>query len=189
MVDTVRTKSALLASLFQDGQANGSITAQDMRDLIVTLFPAYMGIYVSSSSLTTISGIDTYTKVLGTTTVTNKTDDMDDDGGTSNRIRYTGSVPRHFIVKAQVSIQIAAGNNLDIALQFWKWDDSAGSGSYVAGSEIENTIENSDIIGTICACDVELDTNDYLELHVANKTDTNDLTISIAFIYAEGTVV
>jgi len=37
MVDTIRTETALLSNLFQDGQANFSITAQDMRDLIVSL--------------------------------------------------------------------------------------------------------------------------------------------------------
>jgi len=37
MTDTVRTQTALLTTLFQDGQAPGSISAQDMRDLIVSL--------------------------------------------------------------------------------------------------------------------------------------------------------
>ncbi len=36
MVDTVRTLSALLTTLFQDGQAAGSITPNDVRDFIVT---------------------------------------------------------------------------------------------------------------------------------------------------------
>jgi hypothetical protein len=37
MPDTYRTESALLTTLYQDGQASNSITAQDMRDLIVSL--------------------------------------------------------------------------------------------------------------------------------------------------------
>lgn len=37
MADTIRTVSALLTSLYPDGQAPGSITAQDHRDLIVSL--------------------------------------------------------------------------------------------------------------------------------------------------------
>lgn len=37
MTDTVRTRTALLASLFQDGQAINAITEQDMRDLIISL--------------------------------------------------------------------------------------------------------------------------------------------------------
>lgn len=37
MADTVRTPNTLLTTLFQDGQAPGSITPQDARDLIVTM--------------------------------------------------------------------------------------------------------------------------------------------------------
>lgn len=36
MVDIVRTKEYLLDNVFQDGQSPGSITAQDMRDFVVT---------------------------------------------------------------------------------------------------------------------------------------------------------
>jgi len=37
MVDIVRTEAELLANLFQDGQPDSSITAQDIRDLIVSI--------------------------------------------------------------------------------------------------------------------------------------------------------
>jgi len=37
MADTVRTEDYLLESIFQDGQDPSSITAQDMRDLIVSI--------------------------------------------------------------------------------------------------------------------------------------------------------
>lgn len=37
MADTIRTQTDLLANLFQDGQSPGAITAQDIRDLIVSL--------------------------------------------------------------------------------------------------------------------------------------------------------
>lgn len=36
MADTIRTKSYLTASVFQDGQAPGSISEQDERDLVVS---------------------------------------------------------------------------------------------------------------------------------------------------------
>ena len=36
MTDTIRTKSYLTASVFQDGQAPGSITEQDERDFVVS---------------------------------------------------------------------------------------------------------------------------------------------------------
>lgn len=37
MVDTARTQSVLLTQLFQDAQPNGAITAQDIRDFIVSI--------------------------------------------------------------------------------------------------------------------------------------------------------
>lgn len=43
---TVRTLPFLLGSEFQDGQAPGSITAQDMRDLIVSLGQGNIGIEI-----------------------------------------------------------------------------------------------------------------------------------------------
>lgn len=38
MVDVIRTPSELLNTLFPDGQPAGSITPQDIRDLVVTMF-------------------------------------------------------------------------------------------------------------------------------------------------------
>jgi len=37
MADTIRTQNELLTQLFNDGQTNGSITAQDIRDFIVSI--------------------------------------------------------------------------------------------------------------------------------------------------------
>jgi hypothetical protein len=37
MVDTIRTQADLLTNLFQNGQTDGSITANDIRDLIVSI--------------------------------------------------------------------------------------------------------------------------------------------------------
>jgi hypothetical protein len=49
MVDTVRTIATLLTTLFQDGQAAGSITPQDARDLIVSLSPPEVALTFSAS--------------------------------------------------------------------------------------------------------------------------------------------
>lgn len=41
MPDTIRTLDAILTTLFQDGQPAGSISEQDMRDLIISVFGDY----------------------------------------------------------------------------------------------------------------------------------------------------
>lgn len=67
MADTVRTQDELLTQLFQDGQPDGSISAQDMRDLIVSM-PAIMGhgwefhldgTYTLASKLSIAAGVRT----------------------------------------------------------------------------------------------------------------------------------
>tara|TARA_R100000781_G_scaffold370_2_gene577 strand:+ start:226 stop:462 length:237 start_codon:yes stop_codon:yes gene_type:complete len=56
MTDTSRTVSALVTNLFQDGQAAGSITPQDLRDLVETCQVKHGSIYLSTAGSTTISG-------------------------------------------------------------------------------------------------------------------------------------
>lgn len=73
MVDTVRTESEL-QTIFQDGQAEGSITPQDVRDLIVS--SRYLanqgwefildGTYTSGSPRTILSGVRTQVTIDGT---------------------------------------------------------------------------------------------------------------------------
>jgi hypothetical protein len=65
MPDTVRAVTTLLTALFQDGQAAGSITAQDMRDLIVTM--AAMAGYGATVSTVSAAGTSQGTATLLTT--------------------------------------------------------------------------------------------------------------------------
>lgn len=73
MADTVRTEEVLLNSLFRDGQADNSITAQDMRDLIVST--KYLnghgwdfhldGTYTEASPRTILAGVRTQVTIDG----------------------------------------------------------------------------------------------------------------------------
>jgi len=189
MADTQRTLTDLLTNLFQDGQADGSITEQDMRDLIVSLVNPYMGFYISTSAVTTISASGTYYKAAGTTTETNSSSDMDDNGGTNNRIRYTGLTTRHFHIVAQASVTLATGTNQDVGIQVWKYDDSAGSGSLLAHSEARNYVPHSEAVQITTHADTMLDTNDYIEIHVANHTDTNNVELNYGYMFAMGNLM
>jgi len=67
MANTIRTEADLLNNVFQDGQAPGSITAQDMRDLIVSAQATlplgweflFDNDYTSGSPLTLSDGVGT----------------------------------------------------------------------------------------------------------------------------------
>ena len=68
MTDTVQTTAALLSGVFQDGQAANAITANDVRDLIVSLRPSFGECSMQGNSTeTVISGAGTYVKIAGTT--------------------------------------------------------------------------------------------------------------------------
>ena len=69
MADTKRTSTDLLTNLFQDGQTAG-ISAQDLRDLIVSLDSSYIAVSATYTILTTDSTVDctsgTFTATLPT---------------------------------------------------------------------------------------------------------------------------
>ena len=74
MADTIRTETDLLTNIFQDGQPTQSITAQDMRDLIVSI--KYLnghgwefhldGTYTPGSPRTILAGVRTKVTIDGT---------------------------------------------------------------------------------------------------------------------------
>ena len=80
MVDTPRTRSFILASLFQDGQAAGSITPNDVRDFVVSLIGPPVTVTPTAGAATwdlAVAPIATCTIVANTTiTVTNGEDGM-----------------------------------------------------------------------------------------------------------------
>ena len=178
MTDTARSKSELLALISDCDVWNIAYRQNLLRDVIASIAPPFMGCYVSTAAETSIS-------VAGTTTISNKSDDMDANSA-NNRIRYTGASPRHFHVVCQASITIAQGNNKKTGLQLWHYDDSAGSGSLTPESHAQTTITTTAIEQITSHADVMMDTNDYLEIHLANHTDTVNLTADFAYLFCVG---
>lgn len=197
MADTSRSKSTLLTSLFPDGRRFRQrewtpfsvVDMQEIRDLITSFAPPFMGLYVSTPTTTTITTQSVYVKVAGTTTVTNKSDDFDDDSGTSNRARFIGVSPRHMHVVAQASVAPVSGTNQEFALQVWHYDDSAASGSYLAHSIARTTLAALSVEQITTHADVMMDTNDYLEIHIANNSSTVDVNVENLYLFAVGMIV
>lgn len=177
MADTLRTEATLLASLFQDGQAANSITAQDMRDLIVSMRPGFGQCSMQgNATATTISVSGTYYKIAGTTALSGNEYLVDSASGTSNRLRYTGTPQRLVPFSASVSFT-PASNNQEIGFKAWLYDSSGASGAYIADSLIRHHSTGSIDVATIQGHAL-MDTNDYLEIHVSNLTSTGNVTIS-----------
>lgn len=188
MPDTQRTLSDLLSSLFQDGQADSAITPQDMRDLIVTAVKSpFGGIYTNVAAETTIASAGVYVKVAGTTQA--NVLDSQFDTPTDNRLRYTGVVPIQARVTISISFVAVAANKL-IAFKLYKFDDSASSGVVIDASITQQFIQIATEEQSITlSWDVQLDNQDYLELHVANITDTVNLTVNNMYLFAHGIVL
>lgn len=184
MTDQYRSQSDLLATLFKDDQPVESITAQDMRDLIISLGALpFGGIYTLVSAETTISSAGAYVKDEGTTQTSNL---RNMDMPASNRLRYLGLVPYHFHIACSLSTT-AAGNNKLLSFKLFHWDDSLGTGSVLSGSQVNRFIAvGADEGSTALHFDMMLEQNDYLELHVANLTDATDLTLTNFYLFAMG---
>ncbi len=167
MVDTERTLAQLLV-IFQDGQAAGSISEQDVRDLLVSLVPAYGSMYISTAIETVVAAQDTPLKALGTTTAG---DALHHFTHAANRLTYTGAPNEEFIVNIALSLT-AAQNNQELAFHIAK------NGSVIAASEIHRKAAvGGDIGAASVMVEIDMATNDYVELWVENKSSDTNLTI------------
>lgn len=145
----------------------------------------YMGVYITTPAATTISVAGTFVKMAGTTSITNQSTDMDDGATTtSNRVRYTGTDTKHFHVVAQATISLVSGTNQNVALQVYHYDDSAATGTLLAHSEARATISGTQEFQITTHADLMMDTNDYLEIHVTNNTNTNNVQAEEAYLFA-----
>ncbi len=169
MADTPRLIADLLTNLFQDGQSEGSITPQDVRDLIVSLVPAIGAIFFSTPVETIISTQSEKVLALGITTLVTTPHEI--DMPQNNRIRYTGTIDKHFIVDVAIS-SISVGNNKNMEYQLFK------NGSPLIETLMSRAHGTGSAAGALAlTTNVHMEPNDYIELFVSNESDDTNLTI------------
>ena len=182
MVDTSRTQDTLLTTIFNDSQADSSITAQDMRDLIVSLSPTLGVGQFNTPAVFTVAtsgvwvGVDT-----GTTQLINGTTDI--DMPLDGRIRYIGVANRHFALSISISATVA-GNNQDCRFRITK-NGSPMTETITGRSWGTGTDEGSLSLMT----GTTLSTNDYIEIEVVNDSSTGDITIVNGVIILHGFIL
>ena len=184
MPDTVRTPADLLASTFQDSQVGG-ITAQDMRDLIVSLRNPMGRVATNVPALTDIVTQNVMVKAAGTTTLGPMPHQVD-AGGSDFRLRYTGTITRHFHIALDFNAEFASGTNLIAAAQLYLWDDSAGSGALVDHTYRRSVVAGAFVQQITMHSDIMMDENDYIDLYVANTSAVQDVTIDDAYMFMVG---
>lgn len=182
MVETVRDKAAFM-TLYADNSSN-DIDEQDLRDFVETMHPPHGSLYISSSAETTISTVSTWTKAAGTTATVNLRS-FDDDSGTNNRLRYTGTPDIHVHGVVSFTSQVATANKT-LEYGAYHYDDSGASGAVLTHSIMGRRHATTDIGTGAIHFDVVLETNDYIELHIQNTTDNTNATVTYAYLFMLG---
>ena len=168
MSDTARTPAELLA-IFADGQAEGSITPQDMRDLIVSVQGSYGGLEINVADETQILTAGTFVKAAGTTNLIVPSNNF--SMTENNRLSYTGTATRNFLVVAGISFTAEADSK---TICF-----SSAINGVVKTPRVCATIGEGDYTSAVAGVRiVTLSENDYLELFVTNETSTDNITVT-----------
>lgn len=171
MTDTVKT-FAQLKTLFADNSV-GAISAQDLRDFVETLKTLHGAIHLSSESATAIAVSGTYVKAAGTTV-------RDNDSASeitmpaNNRLQYSDTIARKFIVICNSTWDVASGTDIVVGIKL------AINGVVVDTSEVKTTVTKATGITYIATTHfLTLNSGDYVELWVANHTNTTNLTLKV----------
>jgi hypothetical protein len=174
MADTQRSKSALAAILADNVSAN--ISPQDVRDFLESMDLPFGAFYVSSSAATTPAGAGTFLKALGTTTSI----DTNLFTHSTNRLTYNGTPDCRALAFASVSMTCAGVNKI-VSLGF------ADTGSIITATRVDRKISTGSDIGAAAVIGAAtLSTNDYIELWLANQTDTGTVTLDYAYVIVVG---
>lgn len=119
--------------------------------------------FTNNATATTIATANTFVKVAGTTTPNAINQKF---SHTNNRLTYSGGINRSFRVGAVTSV--AANNGQIISVRIAK------NGVTLADSESQATISaNGRFENLKCQTIIEMTTNDFIELFVANNATTN----------------
>jgi hypothetical protein len=172
MVDTARP-IATLVSLLADN-AVGEISAQDIRDLLVSLVPSIGSFHVSTPVETVISVQSTYVKVLGTTTAGAVMRDF--TMTVNNRLRYDGVPDRLMHV-------VVSGSFTPVSA------DTVGFKLAKDGVVIDETDVRGEAGMFIVVAPVLLSSTEFIELWVANHDSTDNLTVDFANFVVTGHIV
>jgi hypothetical protein len=191
MADTSRTVADMASNLFQDSQAAGSITPQDLRDFLETCQTKQGSIYVSTAGATTIAGaanvdpasltnmvaVETAATFTLSTAPTANEFDMNTDG----QLRYTGTPTTNVFFTASVMLEVvSAGVDLELVMAVTK------GGTIVTGAKTGGFCPRVTpySVPMSISCFTSMATNDYINIFVGNVDSTNNVLARMAQLTA-----
>ena len=191
MADTSRTVTDMASNLFQDSQAAGAITPQDLRDFVETCQTKQGSIYVSTAGATTIAGqanvtpnsltnmvaVETAATFTLSTAPTANEFDMNTDG----RLRYTGTPTVNVFFTSSVMLEIvtsAVSKELVMAV--------TKNGTIVTGAKTGGMSPSVTVNSTPMSVSgfTSMATNDYINIFVGNVDSTDNLVARMAQLTA-----
>jgi hypothetical protein len=126
--------------------------------------------YTNNTTQNGIATTGVFEKIVGTTTASPVNQKF---GHTNNRLTYTGGITRSFRVTASCSAQAITTNATIILVR------AAKNGTTIAESESQATTSSTGRNENFYSqAIVELTTNDFLELFIANSTNANNLLVT-----------
>ena len=169
MADTQRTVAALQAILADN--VTGDISAQDVRDMLVSLAPDHGEMYISTSAATTVSVKDTWYPISGTWALTGGAKNF--SAGASG-LQFDGDEARLFRLAGTGSFTGGTGDTLEFAF--------AKNGTVITPSIIRRKLGSSDVGAAAIVSHATLDTGDQVSVYGRNTTDTSDFTCLLGVI-------
>ena len=183
--------SDIATNLFQDSQAAGSITPQDLRDFLETTQTKQGSIYVSTAASTTISGqanvtpssltnmvaVETAATFTLSTAPTANEFDMNTDG----QLRYTGTPTTNVFFTASVMLEIdTAAVDKELVMAVTK------GGTIVTGAKIGGFCPATTVNSVPMSISgyASMATNDYLNIFIGNVDSTDNITARLAQLTA-----
>ena len=125
---------------------------------------------LDAPATTTISEVDTPTKVDGATSMAALTERL--DGSTvDNRLQYTGTEPA--LVSVETAVSVEGGNNITGQVMIAK------NGEVIAESRGQFKVGTGDAqVSAATFTVVEMETGDYIETWIENQSNTSDFTLN-----------
>tara|TARA_R110002020_G_scaffold129753_1_gene290293 strand:+ start:410 stop:1000 length:591 start_codon:yes stop_codon:yes gene_type:complete len=195
MADTSRTVTDMASNLFQDSQAAGSITPQDLRDFLETCQVKQGSIYVSTASATTIAGqanvtansltnmvaVETAATFTLSTSPTANEFDMNTDG----QLRYTGTPTTNVFFTASVMLEIVTSAVSKEMVMAVTKNGTIITGAKTGGMSPSVTVNSTPMSISGYA---SMATNDYLNIWVGNVDSTDNLVARMGQLTAHSLV-
>lgn len=178
MAETPKVLSALLAQL--PDNTTGLISPEDIRDVVVSLFPSRGQLDLTATAATTFALTDTWYKLAGTTALDAT---LGQDGFSQfadNELRATKAVNQVLLVTANVEL-VCASNNKTFGLTFAK------NGTAITGIHVSAVLSDSGKgYGFSISTLIPTAANDIISVYVRNETDTTAVTATSLTLSAVG---